>query len=351
MSIILFLVILLILITVHELGHFMFAKLFNVYVTEFALGFGPKIFSKKGKETEFSIRILPLGGYAAMVGEEGEIDEKYANIPFERTVKGVNRFKQFWIMFGGSLMNIILGLLLFVGLAFSTDNINPKPIIGEVIANSPAQKAGLKKNDYVKSIVLDGKVDKINSYTELQLFSMKNKEGKSYQMNVIRDNKNITLNITPYFDKETNRYIAGFQPSILYADHNIFYAFKNGIDLSIGVCKDVFLSLQMLLTGQAKLDDVSGPVGMVSLTSQISQSSGFVGLVKFTGLLSINLAIFNLLPIPALDGGRILIILIESIFRRRLNPKVESAIIGGSFILLFGLIIIVTFNDITKLFR
>ena len=351
MSIIIFIVIILILITIHELGHLIFAKIFNVYVTEFALGFGPKIFSRKGKETEFSIRLLPLGGFAAMVGEDGTIPDELKAIPFARTVKGVNCFKQFLIMFGGSLMNLIFGFLLFIGLAFSTDNVNPKPIIGTVAVNSPAQKAGLHQNDYVKSIVYDNKVDKITSYTELQLFSMKNTEGKPYTMNIIRDHKPLSIDIVPYYDKEAQRYLAGFGPSILKADHNLIHASVNGFNLATGVCKDVFLSLQLLLSGNAKLDDVSGPVGMVSLTSQVTANAGFVGLVQFVGLLSINLAIFNLLPIPALDGGRILIIIIESIFRRRLNPKIESAIIGGSFILLLALIAVVTFNDITKLFR
>jgi regulator of sigma E protease len=351
MNIVLFLIIILILITIHELGHLMFAKLFNVYVTEFALGFGPKIFSRKGKETEFSIRALPLGGFAAMVGEDGEIPDELGHIPFERTVKGVNRFKQFCIMFGGSMMNFILGFIIFILLAFSQDSINPQPIIGNISANSPAQKAGLQTNDYVEAIIYNGKTDKIGSYSELQIFSMQNTKGESYQMIINHQGTKKTIDIKPLYDNEAKRYLAGYSPSILKASSNPLTAISNGINLGLGTCKDVFLSLQMLFTGKAKLDDMSGPVGMVSLTGQISQSSGMSGLVKFCGLLSLNLAIFNLLPIPALDGGRILLILIESISRRKLNPQWEARIIGGSFVLLLGLIAVVTFNDITKLFR
>ena len=350
MEIIKFLVILLILISVHEFGHFIVAKLFNVYVSEFALGFGPKIFSHKGKETEFTIRLLPLGGYAAMVGEDGEISEDLAHVPPERTLKGVNRFKQFLIMFAGSFMNLLLAFVIFCGIAFSQDTVSTKPIIGEVSQNSAAYKAGLKSGDYVKEIIQDDEVTKIASYTDLSLFSSYNTEGKDYQMIVNRSGKEEKIDISPTYDKESERYIAGFSPTIVKASHNPIDVVKNGFALSVDTSKNIFTSLKMLFTGKAGVNDLSGPVGMVDITKKISQESGILGLINFTALLSINLAIFNLLPIPALDGGRILILAIEAITRRRLNENLEAKIIGISFMLLMALIIFVTFNDITKIF-
>lgn len=351
MVIIEFLIILLVLITVHEFGHFIMAKLFNVYVSEFALGFGPKIFSHKGKETEFSIRILPLGGFAAMVGEEGEVGEDFAHIPFERTLKGVNRFKQFLIMFAGAFMNLVLAFIIFCGIAATHDMPNPEPVIGTVAKDSPAQKAGLQSNDRVYKIIQNNKTEKIASYTDLALFSQFNKDGEKYDIYAKRGSEDLVFHITPEYSKEDNRYLAGFTQSVIKADLNPGAILKNGWALSVDTTRSMFTSLEMLFTGKAGLNDLSGPVGMVKLTEDISNSSGLLGLVNFTALLSINLAVLNLLPIPALDGGRILILLIEAIMRRKLSPKVESALIGGSFLLLMGLIIIVTLSDIFKIFK
>ena len=350
MEILKFLVILLILISVHELGHFIVAKLFNVYVTEFALGFGPKIFSHKGKETEFTVRLLPLGGYAAMVGEDGEISEDLKNVPKERTLKGVNRFKQFLIMFAGSFMNLLLAFIIFCGIAATTETISPQPIIGNVTENSPAAKAGLMDGDFVKEIRQGDEVTKISSYTDLTLFSQFNVEGEKYQMVVERDNQEKTIEITPMFDTEAQRYIAGFGPSVVTPSTNPIDIVKNGWALSVNVGKNIFTSLNMLFTGKAGVNDLAGPVGMVDMTRRIDQESGLIGLINFTAILSINLAIFNLLPIPALDGGRILILTIEAITRRRLSEKLESRIIGISFMLLMALIVYVTFNDIIRVF-
>ncbi|MDF9867457.1 regulator of sigma E protease [Bacilli bacterium PM5-3] len=350
MEIIKFLIILLVLITVHEFGHFIVAKIFNVYVSEFALGFGPKIFSYKGKETEFTIRLLPLGGYAAMVGEDGEISEDLAHVPHERTLKGVNRFKQFLIMFAGSFMNLLLAFIIFCGIAFSQDTVSTDPIIGDITTNSPAMKAGLQSGDYVKEIRQGDEVTKINSYTDLTLFSSYNTEGNEYEMVVERENKEEVIKIKPTYDDTSKRYIAGFGPTIVKASHNPIDVVKNGWKLSVDTAQNIFTSLKMLFTGKAGVDDLSGPVGMVDITRQISQNSGLIGLINFTALLSINLAIFNLLPIPALDGGRIFILAIEAITRRRMSEKLEARIIGISFMLLMALIVFVTFNDIMKIF-
>lgn len=351
MVILKFLIILLILITVHEFGHFIVAKIFKVYVTEFALGFGPKIFSHKGRETEFSIRILPLGGYAAMVGEDGEISEDQANIPFERTLKGVNRFKQFLIMFAGAFMNLLLAFIIFCGIAATVDTGNPQPVIGTVTKGSPAQKAGLKANDEVYKVVQAGKVTEIGSYADLSLFSQFNKDGESYEMYIKRDKEEKVLKITPEYNKTEKRYLAGFSQGVLKAAKNPGEVLKNGLALSADTTRNLFTSLKMLFNGQAGLQDLSGPVGMVKLTEDISATSGTLGLINFTALLSINLAVLNLLPIPALDGGRILILAIEAITRRKLSPKIESALIGVSFVLLMGLILVVTLSDILKLFK
>lgn len=351
MEILKLITILLILITVHEFGHFIVAKIFNVYVTEFALGFGPKIFSRKGKETEFTIRALPLGGYAAMVGEEGEISEELKDIPFERTLKGVNRFKQFLIMFAGSFMNLLLAFIIFIGIAATNDIRDPQAIIGSVSVNSPAYKAGVKAGDLVYEIHQGDTITNVNSYMDLSVFSSLNVQGKPFDLKIIRDNEKLSIPIEPVFDIESQRYIAGFVQGVIPKSSNPLDIIYHGWLLSVDTTKSIFLSLNMLISGQAGLNDLSGPVGMVEITKEVSDNAGLIGLINFTAILSINLAIFNLLPIPALDGGRIVIVTYESITRRRINPKVESIIIGFSFFLLMALIVVVTFNDITKIFR
>lgn len=350
LSIILFIIILLILITVHEFGHFIFARIFGVYVKEFSLGFGPKIFQRKGKETTFTIRALPLGGYAAIVGENGE-DDDLPDVPFERTLKGVNRFKQFLIMFMGAGMNFILAFVIFCGLAATIPNANPEPIVGSVSANSPAAKAGLQVNDYMYQVKQNQEITPINTMSDLLVFSALDKTGQEYQLFITRDGQEQVLNIKPAYNEEEGRYISGIGGSVLPPSANPFIFIPNGYNLMVDSVLNTFTSFKMLFTGKAGLQDLSGPVGMVKLTNDIVGARGIIGLVSFTALLSINLGIINLLPIPALDGGRIVILMVESITRKSMNPRVEAALINVSFILLLGLIILVTFSDVTKFFR
>ena len=352
MDIIKFLVIILVLVSVHEFGHYIAAKIFNVYVTEFALGFGPKIFSHKGKETEFTIRALPLGGFAAMVGEDG-IDEDnpvLKDIPFERTIKGVSHFKQFIIMFAGAFMNLLLAFILFCIIAATQPTISTQPIIGSVETGSPAYVGGLRGGDKIISFEQNDHVTYVHSYSDITIFTSTNEIGP-YNVVIERDNQQQTLHIEPQFNQEENRYISGFSPTILQPSLNPVDIIRNGFNMSVDSSRSIFTSLRMLLSGQAGVDDLSGPVGMVQITGQISRGAGLLGLVNFAALLSINLAIFNLLPIPALDGGRILIVLIEAITRKKLNPEWEARIIGVSFMLLIALIIVVTFNDISRIFH
>jgi len=350
-DIIKFLVIILLLVSVHEFGHYIAAKIFGVYVSEFALGFGPKIFSHKGKETEFTVRALPLGGFAALAGEDG-VDEDspdHLDIPYERTMKGVNRFKQFIILFGGAFMNLLLAFILFCFIAASQSTISTEPIIGNVSENTPAYVGGLQAGDRILSFSQNNVTTNIHTYSDVTMFTSMNTIGP-YDVTVQRGDQQVTLHITPEYNEEESRYIAGFSPTILPPSHNPVVVVRNGFNMSVDSARMIFASLRMLVSGQAGVGDLSGPVGMVQMTGQVSQQGGFLGLVNFAALLSINLAIFNLLPIPALDGGRILIVLIEAITRKKLKPEWEARIISISFMLLIALIIVVTFNDISRIF-
>ncbi|MGL4382853.1 MAG: RIP metalloprotease RseP [Bacilli bacterium] len=350
MEIIKFLVIIVSLVTVHELGHFLAAKFFNVYVSEFALGFGPKIFSYQGKETLFSIRALPLGGYAAMVGEEGPINEDELDIPYERTLNGVNRFKQFIIMVAGCVMNFLLALFIMIGIYASQDVPNPQPVIGSVVTDMPAAKAGLQANDEIISIIYEDKTIPITEFKDIVAFNKTNTTGESYVFEVKRDDKVIEIPITPVYVEDSKTYLSGFSQQLVKNNNTIVQSISKGFNATISLGSSILDGLKSLVTGKVGLDQMSGPVGILQITKDIDDQYGLIGLLNFTAMLSINLAIFNLLPIPALDGGRILIILVESITQRKLNEKFQQRIITISFILLMGLIIFVTFNDILKIF-
>lgn len=351
MGIIWFLVILLALITVHELGHFIAAKVFNVYVTEFSLGFGPKIYQRKGKETTFSIRALPLGGYAAMVGEDGVISEDLAHIPHERTVKGVNRFKQFIIMFAGSAMNLLLGLLICIALATTQDRVNPEAIIGQVSPNSPAEIANVQPNDKIIEIIQNDKVIEVNSFTDLSQFNQTNTNGDAFSLMVLRNNEKVKIDVKPQYNEESKGYIIGVTPSIIPASYNIIDGIKYGFTDAKDMAFSIINSLKQLVTGKVSADQLSGPVGIFQITKDVGQQAGLIGLIKFSALLSINLGIFNLLPVPALDGGRILILTIEAITRRKVSEKVEYGLIIVGYVALLGLMLFATFNDILRLFN
>lgn len=350
MEIIKFIVILLILVTVHELGHFLFAKLFNVYVTEFALGFGPAIFSHQGKETKFSVRLLPLGGYAALVGEDGVVDERLKNIPFERTVKGVNRFKQFLIMLAGSLMNVIFAFFLFVIIACNQATADPSATIGAMEQNSPAAQAGLKVNDEIVKIIQNGQETSVARYTDVSTFSALNKKGEPFTLVVKRGDQMLNVNVKPRYNKEAKIYQIGVRSKVNKPATNIIDGIKNGYLLFNNTKDVIFSSLGQLLTGKVGMDQMAGPVGILQMTGQVDKAAGTWGLVSFAAMLSLNLAIFNMLPIPALDGGRILILAIEAITRKRLKPALEEKIMLISFSLLMLLVIYVTFNDVARMF-
>lgn len=351
MDLIRFLIIILLLVTVHELGHYIVAKIFNVYVSEFALGFGPKIFQRQGKETLFTIRLLPLGGYAAMLGESSDENEEFAHIPFERTLKGVNRGKQFLIYFAGSFMNFVLAFILFIAIAMSQPTVNQDAIIGQITPNSPAYNAGLKENDLVKKITQDGKDYEIKTFSDISQFSQSNTEGKPYTMTLERANETLYIDLVPEFNEETKSYVVGISAQLLPAETSLAGGIQAGYMLSVEASQLIFGSVIDLFTGNVGVDELSGPVGIFEVTKDINEQIGIWGLVNFTALLSVNLAIFNLLPIPALDGGRLLIVTIESIIRKSLSEKVEAMLINISFILLMILIIFVTFKDVINLFN
>lgn len=316
-------------ITLHELGHFTVAKLCGIKVNEFSIGMGPKLLNTTKGETLYSLRLLPVGGYVAMEGEE-----ENSNDP--RAFNNVNVFKRMAVVVAGVVMNFLLAvvafLLVFLMIGVRTNTIDT------VLDDSPAKVVGLLESDKVISIG-DNTVKNWNDIIE----SISSQKGE-FKIVVNRAGKDISFNIIP--EERDGRSIIGITPKVEKSLSNSLGASFNH---TLFMIKDVFKTMGMLFTGKAKVSMLAGPVGVINIIGQ-ETAKGFINLLNILGLISANLAVINLLPIPALDGGKLLFLIIESITGKKLNEKVENALslVGLSF--LFGIMIYVTiFGDLSRI--
>ena len=348
-NIVIFVIILSIIVIVHELGHLIAAKKFGVYCSEFSIGMGPAIYQyqKEGSETIISIRALPLGGFVQMAGEEGtDID----SVPFERTINGIKTWQQVIVMAAGAIMNVLLAFVVFTGVVLYDGEVSvpSDPIIGEVSVGSPADTVGMMKNDkIVKMILPDGTEVVPNNFDDL-INGMKSYKEGNVIYTIERNGGTIDFSVQPKYDESVKRYLVGFSAipktrEIAWYE-SIYYGGEMLVDMSISVVQ----GFANLLTGTG-LKDVSGPVGIYQATSQVAQK-GIYSLILWLGLLSLNIGIFNLIPIPILDGGRIVIVVIEKLVGRKLSEKVQTAIMLVGIVLILGLMVFATANDIFRLF-
>ncbi len=325
----------------HELGHFLLARKNGIYVEEFCIGMGPVLVKKKGKETTYSIRLLPIGG-ACMMGEDEveNLDEKSFN---NKSV-----WARISVIAAGPVFNFILAFILSV-IVVSWLGYD-KPVIKSVLENSAAEEAGLKEGDVIKEI--NGK--NIHIFREISAYNQFH-PGEKMELTYERNGKEYTVSLKTRPD-ETGRYLIGITQG-QYKKANAFTALQYGfyevkfwIDYTIE-------SLKMLFTGVIGLDQLSGPVGIVDVVDeaydtniQYGISSVVLAFLNLSILLSANLGVMNLLPIPALDGGRLVFLFIEAIRGKRIPPEKEGLVHMAGLIALFGLMIFVMFNDLQRIF-
>ncbi len=328
-------------IFIHELGHFTAAKAVGVTVHEFSIGMGPKLFSFGKKETAYSVRLLPLGGFVRLEGEDDDSDS-------EGALCNKKPWQKFVVLFAGGFMNFVLGFAIFIFIAansYLTSN-----IIGTVTDGYSMKEAGFLPGDKIVAMQSDKKAHKISSYNDIMLFNITNSADKA-NITVVRNGEKITKQAVLKAD-ESGRKIFGFTPKIL--PNTPLNVIKAAYDNSVYMVKTVALSLWWLVTGKVSVTQVSGPVGIVTeINSAVSESGGFEGLIRalsLAGLISINLGVMNLLPLPALDGGRIVFVIAEKIIGHRVNPEKEGLVHFIGFALLMAFMIFVTFSDIRKLF-
>lgn len=431
LSIIYFVLILGTIVLVHEFGHFFFAKLFGIYVYEFSIGMGPKLFSKKDKkgETSYSIRAIPIGGFVQLAGEGSDEDK---DLPKDRLMQSKPAWQRFLVMFFGAGNNFILALIVLFFIGIFNGCPSDEPIIPNILTGSPAEIAGMQIGDYVVSV--NG--NKVTSLSEVQIYTQVAEGDITYK--VKRNNEISEIKVTPLNDEEANnvgyKVGVGFSVPVLTGitkdskadkaglkvgdiitkingntfissenlsetiktskDALIFDITRNGeamqinVDISdkkenedykIGIefslqsgqptkygffdsvkyaftetgsfVKQILLTFKLLFTGGVGVKDLSGPVGIYTLVSDVSSdtnslSSTLYSLFYLLALLCVNVGFINLIPFPAFDGGRILFLIIEKIKGSPIKAETENMIHNIGFFILMGLMIYITFNDI-----
>lgn len=330
-------------VIIHELGHFIFARRNGIFVEEFALGMGPKIVSRKIGETVWSLRALPFGGFCKMMGEDGAVEDQRSF-----SVKSV--WARIQVVIGGPLFNILLAFVFAVLMVFLRGGAETTQI-AFVQEASPAEEAGLEVGDRITNI--NG--HHVIAYREIPIYINQDK-GEAVNITLKRGGEMITTVVTPFLDEETGNYRIGISPDAVTSKNVLRVVQYAGIEVAFWI-KMVYYGLGMLITQSVSVNEISGPVGIVGAISTGYKESveyGFLSVVNtiafFIVLLSSNLGMMNLLPIPALDGGRLVFLLIEAVRRKPLDQDKEGFIHMIGFVLLMALMVLVLFNDIRKFF-
>ncbi len=331
----------------HELGHFLLAKKNGIYVQEFAIGMGPSLFSFKKAETKYSLKAIPMGGYCMMLGEDEDVED-------ENSFSTKSVWARISVVIAGPIFNFILAFVLAIVLMAIIGY--DSPTISKFSEGSPAQEAGLQVGDVITSY--NG--EKVCNFREILVYTQFNQTGEPITLTVNREGVTKEFTFTP--EKTENGYLMG-----IYAGNrvkgNILETMKYSVyELRYNV-KTTFLSLKYLVSGKLGIKNLSGPVGIVSMMSDtidqakesaegnaaIALLNVFLNMVNFCIMLSANLGVMNLLPFPALDGGRTVLLLVEAIFGKKLPAEKEAWINSIGFILLIGLMVVVMFQDILKI--
>jgi regulator of sigma E protease len=364
MTIILFLVVLAVLIFVHELGHFVVAKKSGIRVDEFAIGFPPKILSWVRGETKYVLNLIPFGGYVKIFGENPD-DESMTGADSKRSFVNAKKWKQVCVLLSGIGMNIVFAWIL-ISISFMFGSLVPvgegasnyskyikdsQVVLTGVLVGSPAEKAGLKQGDKLFSVESVGGNDlNTTKVRELIEKSADNQIDISYERAGVKNN----ITATSELNSDENRKVIGiYMENVGVVQLNPVLALWEGGKLTVTTFKQVAVGLGTFLfqalKGQGDFSQVSGPVGIVGLVGDAA-TFGLAYFLSFVAFISLNLAVINLIPFPALDGGRVLFTIIEVIMRRPIKPKIANAANAIGFFILIALMLVITYRDIMKFF-
>lgn len=321
------------LIIVHELGHFVMAKVNGIKVEEFAIGMGPKIFSTEGKETKYSIGLFPIGGYVKMMGEEEAVYD-------ERSFSSKSPLRRISVIVAGAFMNFVLAIIIFT--AFLNNFGYSLPKVDNLVEGMPAIEAGLQEGD--RFLKVNG--SKVFSADDLTI-GINLAKDNPINFLIERNGEQKEIVVTPKLVEENQRerYMIGFQFERV-ENPGIVESFKQSFKETLAVINQTYKSLKMMVTGKVNFKtDVGGPVSIIRMSGEAAKN-GIWNLMYFIAFISINLAVFNMLPFPALDGGWTVLLLIELITRRKVPDKVVGVMNYVGIMLLFGLMIAVTIKDV-----
>ncbi len=330
-------------IMIHELGHFTFAKIFKVKVNEFAIGMGPVLFKFGKGETQYSVRLFPIGGYVSMEGEDEESEHENA---FNRQ----KPWKKAIIISAGALLNLILGIVLMAIIISTADSKIGVPKIAQFVGENPqSQQYGLQVGDKIKEI--NG--NKVYTTYDINFFMMRDKDA-IIDFTVERDGKIKNLNSVKFKTQDIEGIKAViYDFKIVGIEKTFGSVLKYSFLESLSIARMVWLSLFDIVTMQFSLNELSGPIGTMEViadTASQATKTDYSGILTLLAFITINVGIFNLLPLPALDGGRLFFVIIEGIRRKPVPQKYEAVVHSIGIVLLLVLMVVITFNDIINIF-
>lgn len=339
MSIIVSVLVFSVVIMIHELGHFIMAKTSGIRVNEFSIGMGPQLFGKTVGETEYSVRALPIGGYVAMEGEDEEsnVEGAFNSVPVQNRIG---------VVVAGAVMNMILGFLVLLFLTSRQSAITSRTV-SSFYEGAMTQQTGLMVGDEI--VAINGRKCYIANDV---IYEFARTQNGVADFTVIRDGKKVELNdvtFETYIDEETGLKQMVIDFTVLPVEKTIPNMLKEAANWTISIARMVFLSLVDLVTGNVAINQMSGPVGIVSTISD-AVSYGLESVLMILAMITINLGVFNLLPFPALDGGRLVFLLIELVRGKPVDQKYEMWVNATGMVILLAFMAFVTFSDITRLF-
>lgn len=323
------------LIFIHEGGHFLLAKLFKVKVLEFAIGFGPTIWSKQGKETKYTLRLIPIGGFVNMLGEEIKSDDKHS-------YNNASIIKRILILLAGGVVNILFGVLIYFTIVGANNNYYVSTVIDKVMPNYAAEKVGLKSGDRILKV--NDKKIRVKTDIDLILADFNDEE---LTLIIERENKQKSINIQPtkIEGNTQTRYMLGIEFKQIEAKFSdrLYYGYWE----TVNFVSSVLEGIKGLFIGKVQINQLSGPVGISNI---VASTNNVLQYVYILAVISISLGMTNLLPFPPLDGGKIILLLIEAITKKPIKQEIDTAIQIVGMLLLLGLSLYVTYNDILRIF-
>ncbi len=342
-----------VLIFIHELGHFLMARHFKIGVITFSLGFGPKVLKYKKDKTTYALSLIPLGGYVSMVGEYSDEVEELGFTEAD-AINHRPPLQRLLVAFAGPFANLLLAFLLYVGIAFHSGASITLPVIGSVLENSAAAEIGLEAND---SILRIGNTP-IEEWNDV-VTALAENGATTTEIEFLRDDTIYTKEVSPkesvrtnIFGEEEKAYLLGVTPSgaTKHIPLGFFDSILEGHKQTVFTIDVTLTGLSKLITGSVSADNVGGPIMIAQVVGQ-QANMGIIPLLLLTALISVNLGLLNLLPIPVLDGGTIVFSLIEMVTRRPISERVQNALMQVGGFLLLSLMVFATFNDVMRFFK